>query len=1414
MRFKLLSWLLVLVVVIGTVTPISLAAEGGSDKTSALSNLTAVVKQNGNTITEHDKMNSKDPIEVTVSFGVPVAGDEPAPEVLIQQGDLATFELSSAFTVTSSTYIPLSFNGTPVAHVTLVNDPAGKKVTANVNFDGNAEVFDGSTGIYSVTGNFIANLQYDSSGSEGTEGDHQVTILGKTYTVTVPPVETVYMLAKKGTPDLANKAINWEVEVEATKSGNPVDLKGYRFQDQLMQAGDYVSGSFEVDSTAMIPDLTGGALSYTFPDNSLSPKTITFQTSIPNNKYYTNSAQSVSNSAQLLDKDNALIREASTTVTFTPEWIKKNGVPGGEIVGGVYDPSHRTITWTITANQMGANLDNLTITDHLPSGLSFESARWQTSIDGTAWNDAGIISAVPADDKYVFPGTANTRVRLVLTSKVDDTGPTTNVRTFNNSASLSWEGMPSGVNPSTGNIGVGIGYNAITKSGTADYSNREIRWTVNVDAKGQNIPDLKVYDLLVYGSSTSGFNINSATGIPDGIKAGDLTPRYDLKYEHNYNGDGTVNVIPILQGSERVADLLEISGLSTSETNSFSFDSRIMNPDIFAGNKTTAITNTAALFSGISKLNAATGTVNYTSKMLEKELLKRGAHSAPAAGVNSQRTTNAAEGFDYIDKTAIFRLSVNADSLDFESAQNAADQALGTATLKDTLPSGWEFVDIVPGQKYLVFEGTAGSGSSVNALDTTPDEISELTANIIGGTAAFTFQPLDKPYVILVKARPDDAAVNGYFNNNKTSTLTNALKLEAVGWSTGVSSWRNVTVKSEVLKKTYDHLPATGSLRWTVNYNPYNLNNIGDFIEDTLPIGLDLRTDSKGTLMLDNGNITIHEMTLKADGTLGMGAPVALSLGDNVSYNNTTRVLSFKIPDSSHAYRYSYLTDITGDPGSVTNQVRLTKGNVDAERQNVNYAISSADGYASMLRSGWLEITKRNGSTAAGLPGAEFTLFTEDGSTVIRKAVSGADGKLRMKVIPDGVYVLRETSAPAGYTLDNVEHKVTVETSEDKIWTSIDGKTGTGSNLLSVNNFITGIAGNLAIGKTVAGNDGDLNKKFDFTVSFDGATDNYPYTGTGGGSGGIISSGGTISLAHGEGIVITGLPKDTEYSVTEENYNAEGYLTVSTGATGTIVADDTKAAVFTNTKDKPGSLVVSKTVAGNAGDRSKKFDFTITFDGAPGIYAYTGTAGGADGTLRSGDTFSLAHGESITVTGLPKDTSYTVTEADYADQGYTTTSTGSTGVIQTDTTTTAAFVNTKNVFASPGTFGAPGSSDASDDSKGALTISKIVAGDAVEHGEQDSGENEDPTGAGAGWTEDDDDYGGGTGDVEPSDWGDAGGSGYIGEKDNANQGTPKTGDSSLKQAARIGLIFFLLALAVLFYMDSSLQRRKSLKDWM
>lgn len=95
-------------------------------------------------------------------------------------------------------------------------------------------------------------------------------------------------------------------------------------------------------------------------------------------------------------------------------------------------------------------------------------------------------------------------------------------------------------------------------------------------------------------------------------------------------------------------------------------------------------------------------------------------------------------------------------------------------------------------------------------------------------------------------------------------------------------------------------------------------------------------------------------------------------------------------------------------------------------------------------------------------------------------------------------------------------------------------------------------------------------------------------------------------------------------------------------------------------------------MSGNAGDKQKEFHFTVTL----GDQTISGSFGGmtfTDGVV----TFTLKDGEHKTAEGLQTGITYTVTEAEDGQDGYTTDKTGNTGTIEADKTAAAVFTNIK-----------------------------------------------------------------------------------------------------------------------------------------
>lgn len=160
--------------------------------------------------------------------------------------------------------------------------------------------------------------------------------------------------------------------------------------------------------------------------------------------------------------------------------------------------------------------------------------------------------------------------------------------------------------------------------------------------------------------------------------------------------------------------------------------------------------------------------------------------------------------------------------------------------------------------------------------------------------------------------------------------------------------------------------------------------------------------------------------------------------------------------------------------------------------------------------------------------------------------------------------------------------------------------------------------------------------------------------------GGIAFNNGkaVVTMTAGQTITMTDIPEGTRYTITEADI-PDGYKqTAFTGSSGTIVAEQTAAAVCTNTKEttenpgdpdnpdtpKTGGFTLTKSCPE---DTETAFTFHVSMTGLGKNKTYTyGTSGSfmSDGSGMADVTLELKDGESVPFTGLPIDSAYQVTE--------------------------------------------------------------------------------------------------------------------------------------------------------------------------
>ena len=406
------------------------------------------------------------------------------------------------------------------------------------------------------------------------------------------------------------------------------------------------------------------------------------------------------------------------------------------------------------------------------------------------------------------------------------------------------------------------------------------------------------------------------------------------------------------------------------------------------------------------------------------------------------------------------------------------------------------------------------------------------------------------------------------------------------------------------------------------------------------------------------------------------------------------------------------LSDSDGD-GKITVNATVSDGVSSSSKNNGTASVSFTN-----AAQGGLSVSKTVASNVAGDDSKDFTftltLANDDVNVNGDYTATLSDGTSRTVTIANGTGTLKlkhgQTITIGGipngtaYTVTEADYKQEGFITEPA---SASGTIATGTTATaSFTN--THEVGGLTVKKTLDGNAADENKDFSFTVTL--AHDTLPLNNNYGVQFTAVALGegetgykatATFTLKGGETKVLTGIPADTEYTVSEQDYTAEGYVTTTpTNATGAIAKGGNPTVEFKNTRNV-GNLTVSKTVKGNAGDTTTKaFDITVTLKAPTGVNlvgSVNGVALPADGTTTNGvwsKTFQLKHGESVAFTDLPAGTAYTVSEAEYSDEGYAKSVTGSESGTIAAATATVAYTNTRDT--------------------GDLSVSKTVTGTGAE----------------------------------------------------------------------------------------------------
>ena len=271
--------------------------------------------------------------------------------------------------------------------------------------------------------------------------------------------------------------------------------------------------------------------------------------------------------------------------------------------------------------------------------------------------------------------------------------------------------------------------------------------------------------------------------------------------------------------------------------------------------------------------------------------------------------------------------------------------------------------------------------------------------------------------------------------------------------------------------------------------------------------------------------------------------------------------------------------------------------------------------------------------------------------------------------IPAGLkYEVKETGSYPGWTMDGTIKEGKIASNETAEVTFTNAYT------------LTGVA-SIEAKKVLVGRDLTAGE---FTFQLVGENNNVVAEATNGADGRVLFPQMTYTEeGTWEYVIVEAKPNEDKIDNTVEYSGQRIEVTVTAkdekgdGTLTTSVAYSPEKTPITNTL-KPGALEISKTVVSSNPDHAEKvFTFTVTLtdaEGAPLNGSYTLNETLALPVQNGKVEITLKGGETATISKLPAGTQYSVTEAKEA--GFTTEMTGDSGVIMSNETAYAAFINT------------------------------------------------------------------------------------------------------------------------------------------
>nr|WP_198044719.1 collagen binding domain-containing protein [Lysinibacillus timonensis] len=358
-------------------------------------------------------------------------------------------------------------------------------------------------------------------------------------------------------------------------------------------------------------------------------------------------------------------------------------------------------------------------------------------------------------------------------------------------------------------------------------------------------------------------------------------------------------------------------------------------------------------------------------------------------------------------------------------------QTINKAIVEDYLLQGQTLVDGSLQVYNVSLTGGANGverGDLLSSDDYTFDHT--ITKNDNPGFKLTFKNPIDSGYIITYKTSVDGQLIVDKYHNTAT-LFNNTDKLTDLTAS--------VSVKHGGEYITKDALQDGKVMNWTVHINRGQSTIANTTITDT---------PSNNIIYLEN-SFVLYDTKVNEDGTVSKGTPLVKNEDYTLNFltdedGNDIFKLSFKDTIDS-AYILEYQTYINAQNGdTVSNKVKLdgegftNEDNEDTKTFTVRLSGGIGTGSG---ETGELTVYKVDADDSEKLlPGAEFTLYDSEGKIAIKTIKTDENGQAVFSKLLYGKYILKETSAPYGYTFDISDNGREIEIDKEKVEVTITNK--------------------------------------------------------------------------------------------------------------------------------------------------------------------------------------------------------------------------------------------------------------------------------------------------------------------------------------------------------------------------------------